>query len=405
MGLIRRTVTPAIAAASRANGRQGAGPVTARGKSISRLNAGKHWGRAEGIRDLMSALGEDPAEFQKVREKLYRTLAPTDDFEAMLVDDMADIHWRLRRLIRGEAAQQARYRRMEMQRLDERDAARENGGSLQGPERALLPMVGFANLPDSPAKFYRVLEILKTLAMLVQYDAVGGEGLAYLKTLYGPRPSVAGKNLISDYELYIETRKSRDEPKKTASRDALLKAIEAELAWFEKRAAAERLARAELNAPCIEAQILRSKLSPDSLMLWQERLERRFEKKWKMLLRYRRMRLSEEEREAMFGQEGGAQELDAQESYVAGLDPPDGDSVGAQLDAPSTETPGAGEIENKKVTERTRQIVENKDIPFLEDGRTHQHIENKQVKGKGCQVTDKAGDRPNGKHRKTVSET
>jgi hypothetical protein len=72
--LVRRTVTPAMAAANRANGRKSTGPVTEQGKAMSRANAGKHWGRAEDIRGLMPALGESPAEYDRMRDGLYGAL-------------------------------------------------------------------------------------------------------------------------------------------------------------------------------------------------------------------------------------------------------------------------------------------------------------------------------------------
>jgi hypothetical protein len=84
-----------------------------------RANAGKHWGRAETIRELMPALGESAADFNQMRDGLYQALAPRDAFEEMVVDDMAEIHWRLRRMIRGEVAEQARGRREQMRRQDE----------------------------------------------------------------------------------------------------------------------------------------------------------------------------------------------------------------------------------------------------------------------------------------------
>jgi hypothetical protein len=78
-----------------------------------RANAGKRWGR-QTIRELMATLGESAAEFDQVRDGLYRTLAPRDAFEELLVDDMAALHWRLRRMIRGEVGDQARGRREQM---------------------------------------------------------------------------------------------------------------------------------------------------------------------------------------------------------------------------------------------------------------------------------------------------
>ena len=141
-------------AANRANARKSRGPVTALGKMLSRGNAAKHWGRAETIRDLMSALGEDPAEFERLREDLYRALAPREDFEMLLVDDMADIHWRLRRMIRAEAAAQATHRR-EQQALREAEDANREAGRLNELEPYIISTwvsrASRTRRPSSPA--------------------------------------------------------------------------------------------------------------------------------------------------------------------------------------------------------------------------------------------------------------
>lgn len=55
-------------------------------------------------------MDEEPEEFDKVRDALYRAIGPYDDFEAPLLDDMADIHWRIRRMVRGEAGAQGKRR-------------------------------------------------------------------------------------------------------------------------------------------------------------------------------------------------------------------------------------------------------------------------------------------------------
>ena len=103
MALLKREMTPALLEAARANGAKGQGPVTEQGKSISRYNAATHWGRAEATRRLMPVLDEHEEEFESLRQALYDSLKPQDGFEAVLVDDMADIHRRLRRMLRGEA--------------------------------------------------------------------------------------------------------------------------------------------------------------------------------------------------------------------------------------------------------------------------------------------------------------
>ena len=86
--------TEALMAANRTNSQLSTGPRTDLGKQLSRGNALKHWGRAETIRPLLAALEEDPEEFERVRDALYQALAPRDAFEEIIVDDMADIHWR-----------------------------------------------------------------------------------------------------------------------------------------------------------------------------------------------------------------------------------------------------------------------------------------------------------------------
>ena len=55
--LVRKGGSPATALASRENGRKSEGPVTEQGKAMSCANTGKHWGRPEGVRELMAALG------------------------------------------------------------------------------------------------------------------------------------------------------------------------------------------------------------------------------------------------------------------------------------------------------------------------------------------------------------
>lgn len=94
MSLMQKGSSTATSEANRANASKSTGPRTVRGKSVSRYNA-KNWGRAERTRELMPALGEKPEEFEAVLAGLRRSLGPRDEFEEMLVSDMADIHARV----------------------------------------------------------------------------------------------------------------------------------------------------------------------------------------------------------------------------------------------------------------------------------------------------------------------
>jgi hypothetical protein len=308
MGLVNRNITAKAAAASRANGQKSEGPVTAAGKLVSRRNALKHWGRAETIRDLFPALGEDPEEFKKVREDLYLALAPGDGFEALLVDDMAEIHWRLRRLIRAEAAAQATRRREQQAEREEQDA-KNDAGRLHDLEPYTIPELGFAGLHDSPPKFARILQILGALRMFVEGAGFAQEHTDYLRAVYGSHnPGLRAKQLMGKYQRCLEEQNSAGEETRQANRAAFLRELDAEIAWFEERAARDRQARAELQVPRTEAELLKADYNQTAFMNYQEMLERRFERKWKLLMRHRKARQAAEEREARLAEErrGGA---------------------------------------------------------------------------------------------------
>src|SRR5215472_6339833 len=182
--LVERTVTPAMEAANRANSLKSTGPVTEQGLAISRRNALKHWGRAETIRPLLRALEEEPEEFDRIRDALYRALAPRDAFEEIIVDDMADIHWRVRRMVRAEAGAQGARRCERKMRDDEMEALFE-AGKFHDLVPSIVPKLGYVGLSDSPVKFRRILEMLRVLSDLVRHAGVQDEFMGYLQTLYG----------------------------------------------------------------------------------------------------------------------------------------------------------------------------------------------------------------------------
>ena len=87
-------------AASRVNGQQSRGPVTAMGKDRIRLNALKHGLTAR----LTLWRNEDPEQFQRLLVALLEQFAPTNDVEFLCVEEMAMAKWRLRRVVGLETA-------------------------------------------------------------------------------------------------------------------------------------------------------------------------------------------------------------------------------------------------------------------------------------------------------------
>jgi hypothetical protein len=304
MSLMKKGVSSATLAANRANAQRSTGPRSGQGKAASRQNAVKHWGRAAVMYDHMAALGEDPRDFAAVIEALRQSLRPRDPFEEMLVKDMADIHWRLRRLIRGETGTLATRRREQQTLLDEVDARMAAGG-LHELEPAVVAQLGYAGLRDSPPKFTFIIESLKALDTLVQADGFPSEGKAYFQTIYGCEPSLRGSAVLEAFRHCFEDQEGGRDELSASNREDFHRLLSEEITWFEERAARDRQARAEIEAPRVDSMLA----FPEgwrTTVMYQERLERRFERKWRLLQRYRQTQSMREDRSKLTeGYSGG----------------------------------------------------------------------------------------------------
>jgi len=84
---------------NRANAQHSTGPKTAEGKNNSKRNSFKH-----GLysKDLV-CFGEDPAELDELRASLHAEHQPATETEEILVNEIAEHFWRLRRMRKCEA--------------------------------------------------------------------------------------------------------------------------------------------------------------------------------------------------------------------------------------------------------------------------------------------------------------
>ena len=86
--------------ANRANAKRSTGPKTVAGKALSRMNAHKHGLTAETI-----VIGdEDPRAFDMLRAELEEEYNPRPGIESELVERLAVLMWRMRRIPIFEAA-------------------------------------------------------------------------------------------------------------------------------------------------------------------------------------------------------------------------------------------------------------------------------------------------------------
>jgi len=110
MSLIhRQKMTQKGLAAKRRNGRAGHGPVTTAGKAravAARLLHGFYSSRQD---EVMTALGEDPREFEELLKSLLQSFQPRPGLESQLVLRMARVLWRQRRADRVQDAAALRH--------------------------------------------------------------------------------------------------------------------------------------------------------------------------------------------------------------------------------------------------------------------------------------------------------
>src|SRR5918996_6090890 len=92
--------TPAQVLANRQNSLHSTGPVTPAGKAASSRNSQRH-----GLTSKQIVMpGENPAEYDALRESLIQQFAPANEVESTLVEEVAAGSWRLARARRHETA-------------------------------------------------------------------------------------------------------------------------------------------------------------------------------------------------------------------------------------------------------------------------------------------------------------
>jgi hypothetical protein len=287
MSLVRRRMTPKLLAANRANAQKSTGPRTEQGIRNVSMNAVKHLVFAQAMKANMREVGENPAEYEALCQALYRTLDPQDEFEQMLVEDIAQARWRRQRLIRAESGLAASQRR----RLEiDRDLKRHGRGWCW--ERIVklrdVAEFGYAGMQDSVEKCEHMLDILGLIAGGVRAGPLSEKDLVLFRAAYGGESGeVGGVNLKARYENYAKVAKSGDPEMAEELRKAFVADVEKEIAAYEKLKELLMARDIETTPAMKDAQLLLEADQLEAIARYDACLERQLENKVKLLVGWR----------------------------------------------------------------------------------------------------------------------
>jgi hypothetical protein len=194
------SLTPRELESRRSNAKKSTGPRTEGGKRRAALNALKYgyYTGQHSLEQSMLMLGEDPHEFHDFRDSLIASRQPADAVEQMLVEDVAMLAWKKRRLNRAQQGLQ--LRNLELLELDRHRKALEVGRDSADVSQEDVLKSGLRRLPKSPAKFGEILSHLDTVAALVARGDFSQDIEPAIAMLYGETPTLRGAQIANLYE-------------------------------------------------------------------------------------------------------------------------------------------------------------------------------------------------------------
>jgi hypothetical protein len=177
-------LTPALLAAARQNAQHSTGPRSPAAKQNSKLNALKHGGYVsdENRRQAMLALGEDPQEFENLKQELMSALGPGDALWEKQIEDLTWLYCRRERLERAEEG----MRRRALQGIDDWQHRRQQEMArvtFDASQHEMLD-VSLSESTDRGVALRRVLSFLELVREEVKQRTFRPRQYAVLESLY-----------------------------------------------------------------------------------------------------------------------------------------------------------------------------------------------------------------------------
>jgi hypothetical protein len=354
-------LTPALLAAARQNAQHSTGPRSAAAKQNSKLNALKHGGRVsdENRCLAMLALGEDPQEFENLKQELM-SACPGDALWEKQIDDLTWLYWRRERLERAQAG----LRRRALQAIDDWQHRRQQEMArvtFDASQHEMLD-VGLSESTDRGVTLRRTLSFLELVREEVKQRTFQVRQYAVLESLYrgatGWRQALIFRLLHRFGDpMYLDAQQADEEeqqslrkigfgyePPGEPERQELLRLLEEEIASVREEFAYAEKANEERAA--IERDAC---LAPEGetwrMMLRQEAaLDHSIDRKVRILLRLRKDLSNLPVAPA--GQDDGVGMENTEETIESDI---------------SAQTPqGVEAVKDLKLNEQCRNVYENK---------------------------------------------
>ncbi len=355
-------LTPALLAAARQNAQHSTGPRSAAAKQNSKLNALKHGGRVsdENRRQAMLALGEDPQEFENLKQELMSAFGPGDALWEKQIDDLAWLYWRRERL---ERAQEGLKRRA-LQAIEDWQHRRQQEMArvtFDASQHEMLD-VDLSESTDRGVTLRRTLSFLELVREEVKQRTFRLRQYAVLESLYrgatgwrqalifsllrhfGDPMCLEAQQADEEEKEYRRKMGIDYEPPGEPGRQELLRLLEEEIASVREEFAYAEKANEERAA--IERDAC---LAPEgetwNMMLRQEAaLDRSIDRKVRILLRLRKD--AADRPVAPAGQDDGARMENIEEMVESDISAGNSQSVGT--------------VEELKLNEQCGNVYENK---------------------------------------------
>jgi hypothetical protein len=271
------------------------GPRTKQGKQRASLNSTKH-----GVFSKVVVLESEPrAEYERLLAGLRETLRPVGALEELLVEKLATLAWRQRRLLIAEGAEIRKN--TEFVELDQRLREREEAENFL---RLLDPLNnhGLIGGIHNPDVLERCVGLLAELREQIENDGLNLENdKTILERIYGDREE---NRLCDDFcDLYLillaVSQSSEEERLREGCvspeqcRKKILRGIDEEI----RRLKRYREARTSMETVRMQLETLRHSIPDapglDRLLRYEASLERSFDRTLNELERRQRMRLGQ----------------------------------------------------------------------------------------------------------------